>query len=272
MTVATQTSPKLEINWPTSIFMVLIHLLALLAFIPGNTTWAAVVVALVLHWFTGCLGITLGWHRLIAHRSFEVPKWLEYFFVFCGSLSCQHGPIEWIGLHRHHHRFSDQVSDHHNSGKGFWWSHMGWIFHKVPTQAETPRFTRDIANDPVYRFFNKYFLFLQFPLAIALYFLGGWPFVVWGIFVRLVVVYHCTWLVNSATHKFGYRSHQTKDASTNCWWVAVLTYGEGWHNNHHAYQHSARHGLKWWEIDITWLHIRLLQMLGLARKVKVVTD
>jgi fatty-acid desaturase len=271
MTVANSTV-KPPINWPTSVFMVVIHALTLLAFIPGNTTWAAVGVAIVLHWFTGCLGITLGWHRLIAHRSFQVPKWLEYFFVFCGSLACQHGPIDWIGLHRHHHRFSDQAVDHHNSGEGFWWSHMGWIFRDVPSLIDVDRFTRDIANDPVYLFFNRYFFPLQFLLAVGLYALGGWPFVVWGVFVRLVVVYHCTWLVNSATHKFGYRTYTTEDASTNCWWVAVLTYGEGWHNNHHAFQHSARHGLKWWEIDLTWMHIRLLKALGLAKKVKLVNS
>ncbi len=271
MTVATPIA-RPPINWPTSAFMVLIHVLALSALIPGNTTWGAVGLAVALHWLTGCLGITLGWHRLIAHRSFQVPKWLEYFFVFCGSLACQHGPIDWVGLHRHHHRYSDQPSDHHNSGRGFWWSHMGWIFHEVPSQKEVLRFTRDIADDPVYKFFNRYFFPLQFVLAGVLYLAGGWPFVVWGVFVRLVVVYHCTWLVNSATHKFGYRTYETTDASTNCWWVAVLTYGEGWHNNHHAYQHSARHGLRWWEIDLTWMHIRLLQTLGLAKRIKTVSS
>lgn len=146
---------------------------------------------------------------------------------------------------------------------------MGWLLREVPAKDEIGKFTRDIADDPVYKFFEKYFLLMQVPLGLVLYALGGWPFVVWGIFVRLVVVYHCTWFVNSATHKFGYRTYDTDDTSTNCWWVALVTYGEGWHNNHHAYQHSARHGLKWWEIDFTWMHIRLLQALGLARKVKV---
>jgi stearoyl-CoA desaturase (delta-9 desaturase) len=104
---------------------------------------------------------------------------------------------------------------------------------------------------------------------LLLYAIGGWPFVVWGVFVRLVAVFHCTWFVNSATHKFGYRTYDCGDLSTNCWWVALVTYGEGWHNNHHAFQYSARHGLQWWEIDITWMTIWLLQALGLARKVKL---
>mgnify|MGYP001797962542 FL=1 len=110
---------------------------------------------------------------------------------------------------------------------------------------------------------------MQIALGLLLYAVGGWPFVLWGIFVRLVVVYHCTWFVNSATHKFGYKTFNSKDYSTNCWWVAVVTYGEGWHNNHHAFQFSARHGLQWWEIDATWITIQLLSKLGLATKVKV---
>jgi stearoyl-CoA desaturase (delta-9 desaturase) len=267
MTVAKSVNPPL--NWPTTIFMVLVHGIALLAFLPAFFSWTAVAVALFLHWVTGCLGITLGWHRLVAHRSFQTPKWVEYFLVFCGSLACQHGPIEWAGLHRHHHAYSDQPADHHNSGRGFWWSHMGWIFREVPIETEIPRFTRDIANDPFYRFCEKYFLAFQIVLAVALYLLGGWSFVLWGVFVRLVAVYHCTWFVNSATHLFGYRTYDAGDRSTNCWWVAVLTYGEGWHNNHHAFQYSARHGLQWWEIDVTWMTIQVLSWLGLATDIKL---
>jgi sn-1 stearoyl-lipid 9-desaturase len=267
MTIAQSTKPPLA--WPIILFMAAIHIGALLVFLPGTFSWAAVGVALILHWVTGGLGITLGWHRLVTHRSFQTPRWLEYMFVFCGSLACQGGVIEWVGLHRHHHVHSDEEVDHHNSGKGFWWSHMGWMMHEVPAKSEVERLTKDISGDPVYQFLDNYFLLVQFALAGVLYLLGGLPFVVWGIFVRLVLVYHCTWFVNSATHKFGYRTYESGDRSTNCWWVALLTYGEGWHNNHHAFQYSARHGLKWWEVDMTWMTIRLLQILGLASKVKL---
>ncbi|MEM9484494.1 MAG: acyl-CoA desaturase [Cyanobacteria bacterium P01_F01_bin.116] len=267
MTVANAQKPP--INWPTAVFMVAVHMITLLAFLPSNFSWSAIGVALFLHWVTGCLGITLGWHRLVAHRSFKTPKWLEYFFVFCGSLACQHGPIEWIGLHRHHHAHSDQPVDHHSSTKGFWWSHMGWIFYEVPADGDVPRLTKDIANDPFYLFCENYFLLMQIGLGFLLYALGGWSFVLWGIFVRLVAVYHCTWFVNSATHKFGYQTYDAGDYSTNCWWVALVTYGEGWHNNHHAFQFSARHGLKWWEIDVTWMTINLLSKIGLATRVKL---
>ncbi len=271
MTVATSNKP-LTYDWTVIIFMAFLHAGALLAFLPANFSWPAIGLALVLHWVTGGLGITLGWHRLVTHRSFQAPKWLEYFLVFCGTLSMQGGPIWWVGLHRHHHLHSDQNNDHHDSGKGFWWSHMGWMFYDVPAEEEATRFTKDIADDRFYQFLDNYFFPIQIAFAALLYLVGGWPFVIWCVFVRLVVVYHCTWLVNSATHKFGYRTFESSDRSTNCWWVALLTYGEGWHNNHHAYQYSARHGMKWWEIDFTWMTIQLLQKLGLATKVKLIDE
>ncbi|MEM6501133.1 MAG: fatty acid desaturase [Cyanobacteria bacterium P01_C01_bin.89] len=264
-----KSEEKLAYDWGVIIFMAVIHTAAICAFLPGNFTWTAVGVAVLFHWITGGLGITLGWHRMLAHRSFKVPKWLEYFFAFCGALSCQGGVIWWVGLHRHHHRYSDQPNDHHDSRKGFWWSHMEWMFYQVPAEEELPKFIRDIADDKFYQFLDKYFLPIQIALAVLMYLVGGTPFLFWGIFVRLVVTFHCTWLVNSATHKFGYRSHEAGDESRNCWWVALLTYGEGWHNNHHAYEYSARHGLSWWEFDMTWLTIRSLELLGLATKVKL---
>lgn len=146
---------------------------------------------------------------------------------------------------------------------------MGWMFFNSPLQPEVPRFTKDIGDDPVYQFFQNNLIWLQVALGVVLFLLGGWPFVIWGVFVRLVFVWHCTWLVNSATHKFGYRTYESGDRSTNCWWVALLTYGEGWHNNHHAFQYSARHGLQWWEIDMTWMTVKFLQALGLATNVKL---
>jgi stearoyl-CoA desaturase (delta-9 desaturase) len=268
MTIATSTKPPMA--WATTLFMVGVHLGALLAFLPSAFSWSAVGLCLFLHWLTAGCGITLGWHRLLTHRSFQTPKWLEYFLVFCGTLAMQGGPIWWVGLHRHHHLYSDQDIDHHDATKGFWWSHMQWMFYEVPAEQEIPRFTKDIADDPVYRFLDKYFVLVQAVFAIVLYLMGGLPFLVWGGFVRLVLVYHTTWLVNSATHKFGYRTYDSGDRSTNCWWVALIAYGEGWHNNHHAFQYSARHGLRWWEIDLTWMMIRGLQMLGLAQKIKLV--
>jgi sn-1 stearoyl-lipid 9-desaturase len=268
MTVAAST--KLRLDWTMIIALVIFHIGAICAFLPGLFSWQAVGVAVLLHWITGGLGITLGWHRLLSHRSFQVPKWLEYFFALCGTLALQGGIIWWVGLHRHHHLHSDEDLDHHDSKKGFLWSHVRWMCFEIPAESDIPRFTKDISDDRFYQFLNEYFFPLQVVLGVILYAIGGWPFVFWGVFARLVIVYHCTWLVNSATHKFGYRNFETTDNSTNCWWVAITTYGEGWHNNHHAYQYSARHGMKWWEIDITWMTIQVLQFLGLATKVKLV--
>ena len=174
---------------------------------PSNFSWTAVGVALLLYWVTGGLGVTLGFHRLITHRSFQSPKWLEYFLALCGTLACQGGPIEWVGTHRIHHLHSDTPEDPHDSNKGFWWSHIGWLIFHSPAHAQIPRFTKDIAEDRVYQFLQKYFIPIQLFLGLFLLMLGGWSFVVWGIFARIVWVYHCTWLVNSATHKFGYRTY-----------------------------------------------------------------
>lgn len=252
--------------------MVALHIGALFALLPSTFSWTAVTLALFLHWVTACLGVTLGFHRLVTHRSFQTHKWLEYLLVICGTLAMQGGPIWWVGLHRHHHLYSDQDVDHHDANKGFWWSHMEWMFYSVPAEKEIPRFTKDIADDPIYQFLDKYFFAIQVGFAVLLYLIGGWSFLVWGVFVRLVAVYHTTWLVNSATHMFGYRTYESGDRSTNCWWVALIAYGEGWHNNHHAFQYSARHGLKWWEIDLTWMIIRTLQTVRLAWKVKLVEE
>lgn len=267
MTVA--TSEKLSLDWSIIIYMATIHLVALLAFLPSNFSWGAVAVAFILYVVTAGIGITLGFHRLVSHRSFETPKWLEYVLVFCGTLACQGGPLDWVGLHRMHHKYSDTELDPHDSNKGFWWSHLGWMLHNIPADKEIPRYTQDIGDDSFYQFCQKNLIPIQVVLGLLLFGLGGWPFVIWGIFVRLVVVFHCTWFVNSATHKFGYQSHESSDLSKNCWWVALVTFGEGWHNNHHAYQYSARHGLQWWEIDLTWMFICVLQFLGLATNIKL---
>jgi stearoyl-CoA desaturase (delta-9 desaturase) len=255
--------------------MVVIHVLALVALLPTFWSWQAVTALVVLYWLTACLGVTIGYHRLLCHRSFRVPRWLERFFATCGALSCQHGPIDWVGLHRHHHKFSDTDADHHNSHRGFWWSHMSWMFEEIPAMAAVPRLTGDLARDPYYRWLNSWFLILQVLLGGLLFWIGtvtgagGWALVLWGIPLRLVLVYHATWLVNSATHCWGYARHDSGDQSRNNPWVAAVTFGEGWHNNHHAFPHSARHGFGPREFDLTWQHIRLLRALGLATNVRL---
>jgi fatty-acid desaturase len=267
--------PQLGHRWGTVLFMVAIHVLAVVALLPRFWSLPALAAFLVLYWVTACLGVTIGYHRLLSHRAFRVPRWLERFFATCGALSCQHGPIDWVGLHRHHHKFSDTTVDHHTSLRGFWWSHMGWMFEEIPAMGSVPRLTGDLARDPYHRWLNRWFLVLQLPLAALLFWIGtatgvgGWALVLWGIPLRLVVVYHCTWLVNSATHCWGSVAYPSGDQSRNNAWVAALTFGEGWHNNHHTFPHSARHGLQAGQIDLTWQHIRLLRALGLATQVRL---
>ena len=268
--VAVEKAERKSIQWPTLFFIVGIHLACLAAFF--TFSWKALALCLVLHWLTGGVGITLGYHRLLTHRSFKLPKPFEYLLAIIASLACQGGPITWVAAHRLHHAESDQEEDPHSPVKGFFWAHMGWCLYfnkRISEDKGQAVLAPDLAKDPVYRLLNKFHFWWTVLLAVGLYFWGGWPFVVWGIVVRTVLVYHCTWFVNSAAHIWGYKTYKTDDRSTNLWWVALLTYGEGWHNNHHAFQYSARHGLKWWEFDTTYWMIRFLKFFRLATAIKI---
>lgn len=262
-----------RVHWIAAIFIITAHLIALAGLF--TFSWQALFLCLALHWVTGGLGITLGFHRLLTHRSFKVPRLVEYFFALCGSLACQGGPITWVTTHRVHHSYSDQDRDPHSPLVSFFWAHMGWCLKgnlACDDKKVQARVAPDLVQNPFYRFMENSYILWTILLGIGLYALGGWPFVTWGIFVRLVLVYHCTWFVNSATHVWGYQTYQSDDKSTNLWWVALLTYGEGWHNNHHAFQYSARHGLQWWEFDSTYLMIKFLEFMRLAKAVKLPTQ
>jgi sn-2 palmitoyl-lipid 9-desaturase len=259
----------LALSWTNVAFFGTIHVLALLA--PFCFSWSALGITVFLHWLFGSIGICLGYHRLLSHRSLSVPKWLEYAIITFGALAMQGGPTFWVAGHRLHHAHTeDEDKDPYSARRGFWWSHMLWIFYPRPEFFDAEhyrRFAPDIARDPYYRWLDRNFLLLQIPVGILLYALGGWSFVVYAVFLRAVVLWHTTWLINSATHMRGYRSFEVKDNSRNLWWAALLTYGEGWHNNHHAFPNVAKAGWSWWEVDITWWSIKTLQVLGLAKKV-----
>jgi len=273
-TTTTQRPAPAGIAWPPLLWIGALHVLALLAFVPGYFTWSALAVCLALHWLTGGVGITLTYHRLLTHRSFATrPKWLEYVLTIIGCCASEGGPIGWVADHRRHHKYSDQEDDVHSPNRGFGWAHMFWWMTPDISSIHTPeyleRWAPDLNRDPVHRFLERWhFVFVLLSFA-GLYALGGMPWLVWGGFLRSVLVLHTTWLVNSATHVWGYRSHETRDDSTNLWWVALLTYGEGWHNNHHAFQTSARHGLRWWELDMTYLAIRTLSFIGITYDLKL---
>jgi stearoyl-CoA desaturase (delta-9 desaturase) len=263
--VALQKLSKYDtINWITAIFMSLFHVGAVAAMFMFS--WTNLAVALVLHWFAIGFGIALGYHRLHTHRSYTTPKWFEYFLATCGTLTLEGGPIFWVATHRIHHQHSDQEGDPHSPNDGGFWAHMGWIIFGEGLHNDTKKMSKyapDLASDPYYRWLNTWHFVPLVTLGLALLAIGGWPLVCWGIFLRVVVGLHCTWLVNSATHMWGSRRFQTKDDSRNNWWVALLTFGEGWHNNHHAHPTSARHGLAWYEFDLAWIHIRFFEMVGL---------
>jgi sn-2 palmitoyl-lipid 9-desaturase len=261
---------SLGLSWINVFFFGSIHTVALLS--PWFFSWSALGVMILLHWLFGGVGICLGYHRLLTHRSFQVPKWLEYSIAILGSLAMQGGPIFWVSGHRQHHLHTeDWDQDPYSAKRGFWWSHMLWIFYPTPESFDPNLYRRwapDLAKDAFYRWLDKYFLLLQVPVALALYAVGGWSGVVYGVFLRAVILWHTTWLINSAAHITGYRSFaETSDNSQNLWWTALLTYGEGWHNNHHAHPNVAAAGRTWWEIDPTWWLICGLQKLGWAKKV-----
>jgi stearoyl-CoA desaturase (delta-9 desaturase) len=201
-----------------------------------------------------------------------VPKLVEYFMAVCGTLTLEGGPISWVATHRIHHQKSDKEGDPHTPRDGGWWAHVGWIISGAANHNNTKRMSRyapDLAKDPFYVWLNTYHYVPLIVLGLILLAAGGLPMLLWGLCVRVVVGLHATWLVNSAAHMWGKRRFATSDDSRNNWWVALLTFGEGWHNNHHAHPTSARHGLRWYEFDLTWIQIRSLQFLGLVKSVKV---
>ena len=257
-----------EINWVTAIFMTLFHIGAVAALF--FFTWKALFVAILLWWVSGSLGIGMGYHRLLTHRGYKTPKWVEYFLTLCATLALEGGPIFWVATHRIHHQHSDVEGDPHSPIDGKWWAHMGWILtgksmhHDTTTLA---RYVPDLVKDKFHVWITKYHYVPMIVLGVILLAIGGLPFVMWGMFMRTVVGLHATWAVNSVTHTWGSRRFATRDLSTNNGWLAILTFGESWHNNHHAHPVSARHGIAWYEVDLNWYGIWLLKKLGLARHV-----
>jgi fatty-acid desaturase len=257
-----------KINWITSGFMLAFHIGAIAALF--FFTWKAFFVSLVLWWVAGGMGIGMGYHRLLTHRGYKTPTWVEYFLTVCGTLALEGGPIFWVATHRIHHQYSDKEGDPHSPIDGKWWAHMGWILMGKSLHQDTQtlsRYVPDLAKSRFHIWLTKYHYVPVVILGVALFAIGGLPFLMVGMFLRTVIGLHSTWLVNSATHSWGSKRFRNRDLSTNNWWVALLTFGEGWHNNHHAHPVSARHGLKWYEIDLNWYGIWSLKTLGLAKNV-----
>ena len=283
---AVSTQRPWKVLWSYVFVITLIHALSLLALLPWFFSWTGVAL-----WFGGqlvfgTLGMTLGFHRLLTHKSFTCSRWLEHVFATLGVCCLEDTPARWVAIHRKHHKHSDDAPDPHSPLVNFLWSHIGWVVVENPEHREIEfyeRYARDILQDPFYLSMERHAKSVWIYLGhAALYFLAGlavgWvqtgqylggvqfgaSLLVWGVFLRTVTVWHVTWSVNSLSHIWGYRNYETNDRSRNNWLVGVIAVGEGWHNNHHADQRSASHGHKWWEWDATFWVIRLLERVGLA--------
>ncbi len=253
----------------TTFFMVAFHIGAIAAFF--FFSWGALAVAAVLWVVSGSFGIGMGYHRLLTHRGYKTPKWMEYFLTVCATLALEGGPIYWVAVHRIHHQNTDKEGDPHSPRDGGFWAHMGWILtgQVIHNNSSTLLpYVPDLRKDKFHLWISKWHWVPLTVLGFALLFLGGWSYLMWGIFLRTTVGLHITWLVNSATHMWGSQRFLTGDTSTNNMVVGILAFGEGWHNNHHAHPQSARHGLAWYEFDWNWYCISFLRRVGLAWDVK----
>lgn len=262
----TFTQPILWLNFS---FMVLFHVGAIAALFLFS--WKALIFAVLLWWIAGSLGIGIGYHRLLTHRGYKTPKWVEYGLAVCGTLALEGGPLLWVATHRMHHQNTDKPGDPHSPHDGGFWAHMGWIITGRTMQANSAEllpYVPELRKDRFHRLINRWHWVPITTLAFLLLAIGGWRCVLWGIFLRTVIGLHTTWLVNSATHLWGRQRFPTHDDSKNSFWVALLTFGEGWHNNHHAHPQSARHGMAWYEFDLNWYGIWVMKALGLAWDVK----
>ena len=275
-----------DINWGVAIMFTVVHGLALLAVLPWLFSWSGLVFMLVGLYAFGGIGINLCYHRLLTHRSFATPKWFEKVLTLIAFCNMEGSSVHWIGAHRMHHKHSDDQPDPHSPLVDFLWSHMGWMMAHNPAiddRDQLRRFAADLWKDDFHRWFDtrNRFLLVYLAHALAIFGIGcavgaylevgvlqmGLSWLVWGVFVRTVLVWHVTWSINSFTHLFGYRTYKSGDDSRNNWLFGLLAFGEGWHNNHHADQRSATNHHRWWEVDVTYYMIRLLSCVGLASNI-----
>ncbi len=227
------------------------------------------VLLLVIHTIA-CMGITIGYHRMLTHQGFLAPVWLRFLFLACGAMAFEGTPAQWAATHIKHHAHSDEEGDPHSPLEGFWHAHIGWLFART-NFPEVRAYAPYLLQDPVIVFVSRTtFLWMGLSLLIP-FLLGGWTGFVWAGLVRVFCTTHITWSVNSVCHTFGTREFETTDASRNHWLIGLLAYGEGWRNNHHAFPRNAFHGMRWWQLDLSGMLIRFCEGLGLITQVQRVT-
>ncbi|MFO0422639.1 MAG: acyl-CoA desaturase [Planctomycetia bacterium] len=284
-----EASQPVAIEWDYLAVLAVVHAAALLAFLPWFFSWVGVATTIAGHFLFGMLGVTIGYHRLLTHQGFTCQKWFEHVLALLGVCTLQDSPARWVAIHRIHHKESDHQPDPHSPLAGFFWGHVGWLLVKSRDHRNVfcyERYVRDLLRDPFYVALERrrtwFWVYVAHAALItAIGFAIGWfstgtlagagrlaaSMLVWGVFVRTVAVLHGTWAVNSVAHVWGSRNYETTDNSRNNWIVALLSHGEGWHNNHHADQRAAAHGHRWWEFDMSWWVIRALEAVGLVRDV-----
>ena len=273
-----------RVYWRYAIAVGGYHVLGLLAFDPWFFSWQGVILAIAGTYVFGGLGINICYHRLLSHRSFCTPLWLEHMFAVLAVCCLEDTPARWVAVHRKHHHRADEQPDPHSPLVDLFWGHMGWLFienTELSRLGAYDRYARDIIRDPFYVSLERLYVWIILASWVVFFAAGfavaalrgddiaaalqfGASIWLWGVIVRTISVWHITWSVNSFPHLWGYRNYDTDDNSRNNIFVAIITSGEGWHNNHHAEPQSANNSRKWWEIDLIYLFIRLLVRLGLA--------
>ena len=251
-----------DIIYPHTIPFVLMHV-ACFAAIWTGVTWKAATIGIILYWVR-MFGVTGGYHRYFSHRSYKTSRFFQFILAMLAQSSTQKNVLWWAGVHRHHHKHSDTEEDVHSPRhRGFWYSHFGWIFDQKFDKTDTSTVT-DLTKYPELRFLQRFEQFPSILLAIVCYAMAGWPGLIVGFVWSTVVLYHCTFFINSLAHVHGKQRYVTGDDSRNNWWLAIITMGEGWHNNHHAYQRAARQGFRWYEVDFTFYILTAMSWVGLV--------
>ena len=261
-----KTKTENRIEFVKSIPFLAVHLACLGVFLTG-VSWKALALCIAL-FYIRMFGITAGYHRYFSHRSYRTGRLFQFVLAWIGCSAVQKGPLWWAAYHRHHHQHSDQEDDVHSpERKGFWWSHVGWILCRKYESTDYDAI-KDFAKYPELRFLNNFHVLPGVVLAIACYLWMGWQGLVWGFFVSTVMLYHVTFMINSLCHMFGRIRYKITDTSRNSLILALLTMGEGWHNNHHYYATSANMGFFWWEIDLSFYVLRFFSLLGIVWDLK----
>ena len=268
-----------HIDWLRAAPFIALHVGCLGAIWTGVSPVALAVAALL--YALRMFALTAFYHRCFSHRTFRAPRGVQFLFAALGASCVQRGPLWWAAHHRKHHREADTAQDPHSPGiQGFLWSHMGWFLTPRAFRTDLAR-VPDLARFPELRWLDRYDIAVPVVLAAAMCALGALlertapqlhtsaaQMLVWGFFISTVVLFHATVTINSLAHRFGSRRFDTRDDSRNNAWLALITFGEGWHNNHHHFPGTARQGFLWWEIDLTWYGLKLMALLGLVQRMK----